>query len=652
MSSKRIHLIFKTHLDIGFTDYAAEVCQQYHDHFIPMALRTAEHLWAENPDKPKFIWTTGAWLIHQYLEKSSAKDRKKLEAAISKGLISWHALPFTTHTELLSAELFEAGLGYARELDQKFGRRTTAAKMTDVPGHTIGIVPLLAHAGVRFLHIGVNSASTPPDVPPVFRWRTREGAEILVMYQNEYGLTHFPDTMEDGIGFAHTMDNMGPQSIAQAVDAHRLMALDNPGTTIVASTLTEYGDLLWANRKSFPVVTKEIADSWIHGVGTAPAKVSRYMGLRRLYAKWAQAELTEPREKMGRGLCMVAEHTWGVDIKTFLRDETAWDRADFAAARQSDPRFALAERSWHEQDDLIDAAIADLSGDDLDLATKAASPAVVVENDVAVRKQDRLPLDGGELVFEMASGGVDAVHFPNGRELKAGNGLLGLLSYESYDARDYADYKDSYLTLRAHWGEQDHGKPGLESAKTSRSATFQPEWLGIGADETGQAVSKFRFDEVAAKQLGAPSACELRYRFADRDTLEIMVCYFDKPSNRMPEASFFSFAPAVDPGRWRFQKLGYPVNPSDVIRNGNRQLHAVESVESESGQGERVVITPLDSPLVGPAEAPFLLFHRDDVTMEKGIRFCLHNNKWGTNFPMWSEGDFAFRFYVSVHGAA
>ncbi|WP_299754878.1 DUF5054 domain-containing protein [uncultured Boseongicola sp.] len=648
MSSKRIHLIFKTHLDIGFTDYASKVSRQYHDHFIPMALRTAEHLWAENPDAPKFIWTTGAWLIHQHLEQGSSEDRRRLEAAIEKGLIAWHALPYTTHTELLSVELFEAGLGYARDLDQKFGRSTTAAKMTDVPGHTIGSVPLLARAGVRFLHIGVNSASTPPDVPPVFRWRTREGDEILVMYQNEYGSTYFPEAMDDGIGFAHTMDNMGPQSIAQVVDEHRLMALDNPGATIVASTLTDYGDLLWAKRGKFPVVTDEIADSWIHGVGTAPAKVSRYMGLRRLYGQWAAAGLTDEQEKMGRRLCMVAEHTWGVDIKTFLRDESAWDRSDFQAARQSDPRVALTEHSWHEQDHLIEAAMAGLPPEDLAEATKAASPPIVSLAEIVVVRQGMASQEDGELDFDMTSGGLCGVRFPNGRELIAEGGLMGALSYESYDAQDYADYKDSYLTMRAHWGEQDHGKPGLENARTSQSATFQPEWLGVGVDQMGQAISKYRFDGVAARELGAPSECEVRLRFVDRQTLEIMACFFDKPANRMPEASFLSFAPAVDPRSWRFQKLGYKVDPTAVVQNGSRQLHAVESIECKDLQGERVVITPLDSPLVGPAEAPFLLFHRDEISMKDGIRFCLHNNKWGTNFPMWCEGDFLFRFHVSV----
>jgi hypothetical protein len=186
-----------------------------------MAIETGEYLWRENPDAPKFVWTTGSWLIHQHLENGTAQQRKNLERAIEKGIISWHALPYTTHTELLSANLFRAGLGYCRDLDSWFGRKTTGAKMTDVPGHTLGMVPLLVEAGVRFLHIGVNSASTPPDVPPVFRWRTVHDEEIVVMYQNDYGTTLLPDGMNHGIGFAHTMDNMGPQSVSQVVESHR-----------------------------------------------------------------------------------------------------------------------------------------------------------------------------------------------------------------------------------------------------------------------------------------------------------------------------------------------------------------------------------------------------------------------------------------------
>ncbi len=646
-----IHLIFKTHLDIGFTDYAANVHLQYHDNFLPSAIATGEHFWHENPEKPKFIWSTGAWLIHEHLEKGPPESRKKLERAIARGLIDWHALPYTTHTEFLSAQLFNAGLEYSRDLDRRFGRQTTAAKMTDVPGHTIGIVPLLAQAGVRFLHIGVNSASMPPDVPPVFRWRVPGGDEIVVMYQNDYGATCFPIGMDQGIGFAHTQDNIGPQSIAQVVEAHRLMVAENPGSQIIPSTLTEYGNILWQERERFPVVTQEIGDSWIHGVGSAPSKVSRFMGLRRLYDTWAREGLTPQRQMMGRNLGMIAEHTWGVDIKTFLRDAAAWDRSDFIYARENDPKFALTEASWCEQDTLVDIALADLNDHDRIVAEKAAAKPGIRPLADEVLPQSRIELGEGLLEFDYAEGALSAVGFPNGETLLAGNGPMAGLTYESYDADDYESYKNSYLTQRLYWCEQDHGKPGLENARTSYSGVFRPSWMGVAEGPEGGLVSKFNFPTQATKELGAPRETEIRFEFINSDTLALTVCYFGKPANRMPEASFLTFAPTVDPETWRFQKLGYPVDPKDVVHRGNRQLHAVQSVTCVSHAGQNLTVTPLDCPLVGPAEASFLDFYTGDITMNAGIRFCLHNNKWGTNFPMWCEGNLTFRFLITLQSA-
>ena len=118
MTDKTIHLVFKTHLDIGFSNLAENVRREYHRHFIPQALTTAEHFFGEDPRQPKFIWTTGAWLIADYLAGATADEAARLERAIERGLIRWHALPFTTHSELMSPDLFRAGLSYARELDR------------------------------------------------------------------------------------------------------------------------------------------------------------------------------------------------------------------------------------------------------------------------------------------------------------------------------------------------------------------------------------------------------------------------------------------------------------------------------------------------------------------------------------------------------
>ncbi len=117
-------------------------------------------------DQNRFIWTTGSWLIYEYLERASRPERDRLEKAIAAGDIAWHGLPFTVHSELMDVGLFRFGLSLSQELDRRYGKVTIAAKASDVPGHTLGIVPLMAEAGIQFLHIGVNPASTPPDVPP------------------------------------------------------------------------------------------------------------------------------------------------------------------------------------------------------------------------------------------------------------------------------------------------------------------------------------------------------------------------------------------------------------------------------------------------------------------------------------------------------
>lgn len=61
-------------------------------------------------------------------------------------------------------------------------------------------------------------------------------------------------------------------------------------------------------------------------------------------------------------------------------------------------------------------------------------------------------------------------------------------------------------------------------------------------------------------------------------------------------------------------------------------------------------IFPLDSPLVAPGEPSLLDFNNRQPNLEKGLHFCLWNNLWGTNFPMWFEEDCRFRFKIDFPG--
>lgn len=100
---KRVHVVFKTHLDLGFTAMACDVLHRYRTQFIPQALDTAEAL--NRDGRRKFIWTTGSWLIQDYLDHMPPADVTRMEQAIRRGDITWHGLAYTTHSELMDETL-------------------------------------------------------------------------------------------------------------------------------------------------------------------------------------------------------------------------------------------------------------------------------------------------------------------------------------------------------------------------------------------------------------------------------------------------------------------------------------------------------------------------------------------------------------------
>ncbi|MDD4688613.1 MAG: hypothetical protein PHE51_02570 [Eubacteriales bacterium] len=93
---KEVLVIFKTHLDIGFTDFAENIVDNYLNKFIPNAIKVGYEL--KDSNSP-FVGTTGSWLINKALKADNADVVSK---AIEDGVIAWHGLPFTTHTELMN----------------------------------------------------------------------------------------------------------------------------------------------------------------------------------------------------------------------------------------------------------------------------------------------------------------------------------------------------------------------------------------------------------------------------------------------------------------------------------------------------------------------------------------------------------------------
>jgi hypothetical protein len=666
---QKIHLIFKTHLDVGFTDYAAVVLDHYFKNYIPAAIRVARQM--RESDRPeRFIWTTGSFLIYEYLERGTPVERKQMEEAILAGEIAWHALPFTTHTELMDADLFRFGLSLSAELDRRFGKTTIAAKMTDVPGHTRGIIPLLAEAGVIFLHIGVNPGSTVPGVPPLFRWRDPSGAEIIVMYESGYGSAFTIEGIEDSLAFGHTGDNLGPQSTEQVLDVYTEVRKKFPTVEIFASTLDAFASKLSPIRASLPVIDQEIGDTWIHGVGSDPIKVSRFKELSRLREAWLAerpALADDERFKVfSRRLLMVPEHTWGMDEKTYLGDHTSYSAKDFTAARGK-PNFQKFQSSWVEKRAYPQEAVNAL--EDLPQAADARKHLQAirpVKPDLSawsplLNPGDKQVAYGYCLRFDPLTGALISLISEAGTyDWAAPDGHpLGWLRYQTFSAADYERFFNQYILPSERnngWAREDFTKPGLELA-APQARFWQPKVMASFSRRISEE-SSFLFHLVgephSIADYGCPQDFWLEYRLGSHLTgLQIELQWFHKPACRMPEALWFSFLPCLaEKTDWRIEKLGQEISPVEVVPFGNRHLHASGKYVIWLNQINRLKIISLDAPLVAPGKPSLLDFNNELPQIGDGMHFNLLNNLWGTNFPMWFEEDCRFRFDLSLESTS
>jgi hypothetical protein len=640
---EKVLVIFKTHLDIGFTDLSSKVEQRYIDYYIPKAIEVAHRLREEGGDE-RYVWTTGAWLVDAYLRQATPEAAAELEEAIRRGDIVWNGVPYTVESESMNRALFEGILRLSQRLDARFGKHTSAAKMTDVPGHTRSIVPLLSEAGIGFLHVGTNPAVSVPDVPPVCRWRDpASGREIILMYQGSYGDTMLLPDGRTAVSINLTGDNHGPHSIEEV---HRIFASLReryPSARIVAASLNDVAAALEPMRADLPVVTSEIGDTWIYGYGSAPLRMARFRELGRLYDGWIRQGRLAPDSDAAIDfavrLGMIAEHTWGADVKTHLRNWDKYDFDSFTAAR-TQPEFLFTEQSWRELDDNIDKAVALLPDPLREEAREALKQ---------VGEVDRRPVTGNDSDRKLDAAGRYAF------ETKGVKCLLGGIAYQSFSNDDYTRFQDAYLTSHVQWAIEDNGKPGLDRSP-ARSATIEARVAKCSAERSREG-SRIRTEMVFPEDARIdprvlPEAVRCQWEIArDGRSVAWTVDLVGKPANRMPEAYWVSIQPE-ELLSVVAEKTGGRVDLLDVVPGGNRQMHGIDRYVDLVTRRGTLRITSPDALLVVVGERNALNYSTQLPDLRQGIHFCLFDNLWGTNFSMWWGGDMRYRFRAEWIGEA
>jgi hypothetical protein len=654
---KRVLVIFKCHLDVGFADTQAAIMREYFEVYFPRAIEVASTMRQSGTDR--YVWTTGSWLLYEYLEQASSDQRRSAERAVAAGDLAWHALPFTWETEFMDRSMIEGALGFSRSLDQRFGRITTGAKMTDVPGHSRGLVGPLAAHGVKLLDIGVNGASTAPDVPALFVWQDPDGASLIMMYHHkDYGgVVQSPDS-KFAVAVEMRGDNQGPHSGEEIAKIYADLRKQFPNAQVTAANLSEIATAMEPYRSRLPIVTQEIGDTWIYGVPSDPIKVSRYREMARLRQEW----LAQGRFRLGdstdlallRRLTLCAEHTWGVDTKR-LKDYQHYMPKDLESVRNS-PEFHVAETSWAEKRKNIDDSIASLPEP---LQSEARNRLSAIEAVEPNRAGLQTHTAGAEIetahwviALDPQSGAIQKLRAKStGREWASADHLLGLFSYQTLSKEDYDRYNADYVTVKTWWSVLDFGKPKIEDfGAQSRVWTATVAGCWSGKVEGGYRIlAELRIADAEGEKSGLvawPRKMFLDFQLPDAEpVVSIDFTCFDKEANRLPEAMWLSFIPVVsDPRRWTLDKVDRVVSPFDVVQGGNRQMHAVtREVRYQDGEVGLSIYT-LDAPVLALGEKSPIAYSTAQPDMARGIHFSLYNNAWGTNYIQWFGENTRFRF--------
>jgi hypothetical protein len=213
-----VHLIHHTHLDIGYTHHQDEV-ERLQWHHLEDALRLGAAS-ADYPEGARFIWNPeGLWAVESYLENHEVEENERLREGIRRGWIRLDALFANLLTGIASSEGLMHSLAAARRLEAWSGVPIESAMLSDIPGFTWGLVPVLAQHGIKYLSIGPNFGhriglflDDLGDRP--FYWASPSGDERILTWVSGAGYSMF----HSGLGYSKITKALDEESVFKYVD--------------------------------------------------------------------------------------------------------------------------------------------------------------------------------------------------------------------------------------------------------------------------------------------------------------------------------------------------------------------------------------------------------------------------------------------------
>jgi len=214
VEKRTVYLIHHSHVDIGYThvqDKVEKLQWQYLEQSIDLAEKSKDY-----PEGARFRWNVEVmWAVDSYLKHADPEKRQLFIEAVKKGWIELDAfyaneLTGLCHPEELT-ELTESGRRIAKECDVPL----SSAMISDIPGWTWSVVPVLAQSGVKYFSLGTNTGHRIGttiekwgDKP--FYWVSPSGEERVLCWIHKKGYS----TFHTGLGFSTIKNRLEREKIS------------------------------------------------------------------------------------------------------------------------------------------------------------------------------------------------------------------------------------------------------------------------------------------------------------------------------------------------------------------------------------------------------------------------------------------------------
>ena len=342
-----IYILMHSHTDIGYTDLQPNIeAKQAHNvvHALELIRQTKDY-----PAEARFKWNLEVmWTADQFYRIATPEQKLEFEQDIHDGSIGVDGMYGNLLTGLCRYEEMLRQVSYGTGLGERCGRPVDSMMISDVPGLTWGIVPVLASHGIKYISDGPNASSTMEgdrigyvrveyENNP-FYWLSPSGGERVLYWGSQGGYSfghHFSSLMQ---GLPFLLNRLEGQKYAYDIVQLRWTKGDNgppdegvmPAVRdwnakyaypklIIATTSEAFHAFENRYGSRLPVRRGDMTPYWEDGAGSSAREtaLNRHSADRLTQAEtvWALRQPGKfPTEDFGfawKNAALYSEHTWG-----------------------------------------------------------------------------------------------------------------------------------------------------------------------------------------------------------------------------------------------------------------------------------------------------------------------------------------------------